>query len=98
MSNNIYRIAHLREQGQDMIIIPMASSINFKTETEQNDIKNSLQCFARDAGLAGTVCLVWNSGNRFNFMAPKAWHSFFRGLNMNVVSANINKTLTCQNV
>ena len=78
-----------------MIIVPVDSSVGCKSQQQQNEIKSSLQMFAGKAGLAGTVCLVWNSGNRFNFLAPTQWHGFFRSIDMRVVAENINKKLTC---
>jgi hypothetical protein len=95
MTTETYKIAHIREQGQNMIIIPVASSVNCKTQNQQNELLNTLQYFARDAGLAGTVCLVWEVGNRLSFLAPSQWHGFFRSMNMRFVSQNINKNLTC---
>jgi len=98
MSRQSYNIAHLRKQGQDIIIVPIAPTVGSKNQQEQNEIKNSLQLFATNAGLAGTVCLVWNTGNRFNFLAPAQWHAFFQSIDMRFVSANINKKLTCDGV
>ena len=98
MSNKTYEIAHIREQGQDMIIVPVTSSVGSKNQQQQNEIKNSLQLFATDAGLAGMVCLVWSSGNRFGFLAPSQWHGFFRSIDMRFVAANINKKLTCNEI
>jgi hypothetical protein len=95
MTSETYKIAHIREQGQDMIIIPVSSSVNSKTQNQQNELLASLQYFSRDAGLAGTVCLVWEVGNRLSFLAPPQWHGFFKSLNMRFVLQNINKKLTC---
>ena len=95
MSTQTYEVAHLREQGQDMIIVPVKSSVASKTQQQQNEIKSSLQMYAENAGLAGTVCLVWSTGNRFGFLAPTPWHGFFRSINMNFVALNVNKKLTC---
>lgn len=97
MSSATYDVAHIREQGQDMIIVPVKSSVNSMTSQQQNELKSSIQFFARDAGLAGEVCLVWNNGSRFSFLAPRQWHPFFKGINMSFVAANINKKLTCKN-
>ena len=91
-----YHIAHIHEQGQDIVIVPLeAYSIDCKTDAEQNAIRDGLQFFASDAGLKGTVCLVWQSGGMFKFRAPTAWHPFFRSINMDVVRTNLNRTLTC---
>ena len=98
MANQTFEVAHIREQGQDMVIVPVASVVGSKSLQKQNEIKDSLQMYAADAGLAGVVCLVWNSGNKFSFLAPFQWHGFFRSINMRFVSVNINKRLVCNNV
>ncbi|NUW72499.1 hypothetical protein HOP38_08205 [Vibrio mediterranei] len=96
MSSETYQVAHIREQGQDMIIIPLNQRVGTYSQSQLNDLKRSLQFYASDAGLAGEVCLVWESGRTFHFLAPTPWHAFFRSINMSVVAANINKKLTCR--
>jgi len=91
-----FRIAHIREQGQDMIIVPLEDSFRYKSNREQNEIRAALQMCARGAGLAGTVVPVWDAGGgRMGFLAPQLWQPFFSGLDLAWVAANINKTLTC---
>ena len=82
-----YKVAHLREQGQNMIIIPL-------DQQPSDDQIDSLQYGASSAGLAGTVVPVWRSGSSFRFIAPQPWHPFFRGLSWNFIIANLNKRLT----
>jgi len=92
-----YDVAHLREQGQDMIVVVVASSFGARTNTEQNRVRDQLQACARSAGLAGTVVPVWDAGaGRMGFLAPTPWQSFFRSLSLQHVALNINKKLTCQ--
>ncbi|MCU4306995.1 hypothetical protein KTH06_14350 [Acinetobacter ursingii] len=90
-----FKIAHLREQGQDMIIIPLDAQFHYKSESEQSDIIDELQLCASSAGLAGIVVVVWRLGNRVHFIAPEPWHPFFRSLSWNTIMANLNKELTC---
>ncbi len=91
-----FRIAHLRRQGQDMIIVPLDRSFGHKLNTDQNEICAGLQACARGAGLAGTVVPVWDAGGeKMAFLAPRPWHPFFSSLSLADVEANINKTLTC---
>ena len=92
---NQYHIAHLHEQGQDMIIIPLDSSFAFKTQHDQLAIKDSLQSCATAANLRGIVVPVWQSGDRMMFIAPPNWHAFFKSISWNWVLAQRNKTLTC---
>ena len=91
-----FDVAHLREQGQDMIIVVVADSFGLKSTTEQNQICAALQACATSAELAGTVVPVWNAGGgRMGFLAPELWHGFFRSIDLSFVAANINKELTC---
>jgi hypothetical protein len=95
MSNITYKVAHINKQGQDMIIIPVSSEVSCMSNTKKNELKCSLQAFANDAGLAGEVCLVWNRGQHFHFLAPQPWHGFFSSVNMQFITGNINRELTC---
>ena len=92
-----YKIAHINERGQDIIIVPLEGlTIDSLSDTEKKSILDGLQFFATDAGLKGTVCLVWQIGNVFKFIAPAPWHPFFQSiLGMDFVRANLNRTLTC---
>jgi hypothetical protein len=89
-----FAIAHLREQGQDMIIVPLESSFGNKPSNDQNAIVAELQAHARGARLAGTIVPVWESGGRMSFIAPRPWHQFFQRLSMLAVMQNINKELS----
>ncbi len=89
-----FKIAHLREQGQNMIIVPLESSFEQKSDEDQRAAAIAeLQVRARGAGLAGTVVPVWQSGGRMYSIAPAPWRSFFQSLSMQRVMLNINKEL-----
>lgn len=91
-----FEVAHFREQGQDMIVIPLKRSFGNKPQSEQDEVHASLQACATSAGLRGRAVLVWDSGGgRMAFRAPKQWHPFFRSLDLRTVAANINRKLTC---
>ena len=90
-----YKIAHIREQGVDLIIIPLESSYGYKSSEVQHQEIAALQARTVSAGLSGTVVPVWDSGGgRMSFIAPNNWHSYFKGLTLQFVFANINKELT----
>ncbi|MGJ8516627.1 hypothetical protein [Carnimonas bestiolae] len=90
-----YDVAHIREQGQNMIIIPLGSSFGRKSQQQQSEFESSIQYAASNAGLAGTVVLIWREGNRVSFIAPRQWHAFFKSPGIwNLVARNINKRLT----
>jgi hypothetical protein len=89
-----FKVAHVREQGVDLIIVPLNSSFSQKMQHERNSFVAELQMRANLAKMAGTVVPVWSlSSGGMGFMAPKNWHSFFRGLSLSVVARNINKEL-----
>jgi hypothetical protein len=89
-----FKVAHLREQGQDMIIVPLDSSFGNKASGDQRQMISELQVHARAAGLAGTVVPVWETGGRMNFIAPQPWHPFLRSLNLRFIWMSINKELS----
>mgnify|MGYP001550179294 CR=1 FL=1 len=89
-----YKIAHINRQGQDIIIVPL-ESIDSLNHMERCVIGDALQFFATDAGLKGNVCLVWQTGDIFKYLAPSLWYSFFGSIDMDFVKANLNRTLTC---
>ena len=88
------KVAHIREQGQDMIIVPLDGSFDRKSEDDQLDAIDEIQAAASSAGLRGTVAVVWPSGGRMKFIGPQPWHPFLRSLNMQVVQRMLNRTLT----
>ncbi|AMP15515.1 hypothetical protein [Collimonas pratensis] len=90
-----FQVAHIREQGQDMIIIPLDSGFNHKSSAEQNQIIAELQACASSAGLAGTVVAVWRVGSSHKFIAPRQWQEFFKSFSWNDIVRNVNKDLTC---
>jgi hypothetical protein len=90
-----FEVAHIREHGQDMIIVPMRSDFGFKSVTDQARIENALQAAAHAAGLAGRVVTVWDGGGgRLAFRSPPQWTPFFASLSLRVIAASINKRIT----
>jgi len=93
---NKFKVAHLREQGVDLIIIPLEREFGHKSQSDQNDISQSLQICASSAGLAGTVVPVWDAGGgRMGFLSPQNFHPYFRSINLQFVMMNANRELTC---
>ena len=91
-----YDVAHIKEQGIDLIIIVVDSSFGLKTPGEQQKMTIALQECATAAGLAGTVVPVWDTGaSQIGFFAPTNWRPFFSNIDMAFVATNINRELTC---
>lgn len=89
-----FKVAYIKEQGIDLIIIPLESNFGNKTQDGQHSAIAELQARASSAGLAGKVVPVWNSGSgRMSFIAPTQWHPFFKSINLAFVAANINREL-----
>lgn len=89
-----FKIAHIRRQGNDLIIAPLESSFGNQPSTSQSNFIQSLEMYAHRAGLSGSVVPVWLSGSRMSFIAPTPWHPFFKSLSWSDVLRNINKELT----
>jgi len=90
-----FKVAHIRQQNIDLIIVPLQSSFGHKANSEQHEALEELQVRANSAGLAGTVVPVWDGGRgRMTFIAPQQWHPFFKSLNLSQVAANINKKIS----
>jgi hypothetical protein len=92
---NKFKIAHIKEQGVDLIIIPLDSSFDYKTQNDQIETVGALQMYASSAGLAGKVVPVWLSGRNMKFIAPPNWHPFFKSISWDFIHMNINRELTC---
>ncbi len=89
-----FKIAHIREQGNDMIIVPLDPDFGRKTPTDQQAIVGDLQRHAVGAGLRGRIVPVWESGHSLNFIAPRNWHGFFQSISWGFVWANVNRELS----
>ncbi len=90
-----FKIAHLHEQGQDMIIVPLEASFGHRSSQEQHAAIAELQLHAAGANLRGTVVPVWeDSSGRMAFIAPQPWHPFFKSLSLSRVMASLNKELS----
>lgn len=88
-------IAHVREQGVDLIVVPLDPSFGRKSTRDQHEVIGELQARSRSAGLAGTVVPVWdNGGGRMAFIAPRHWHAFFASIGLYWVHANLNRQLS----
>lgn len=93
--SNKFKIAHIREQGVDLIIVPLSSSFGQQSDADQQDAIDALQACASNAGLAGTVVPAWQQGGRVHFIAPSSWHPFFKSISWAFIQRNVNRELTC---
>ena len=90
-----FKVAHIKHQGQDMIIIPLSPSFGRKSQADQHSVMEAVGRAADEAGLGGTVVTIWADGTRVAFIAPTPWHPFFKSPGIySLVMANINRELT----
>lgn len=87
-------VAHVRQQGQDMIIVPLDRSFDLKSLGDQQATADQIQLATNSAGLPGAVAVVWPSGSDMKFIAPKLLHPFFQTIDIEWVLANLNRSLT----
>jgi hypothetical protein len=89
-----FKVAHIREQGNGMIIAPLNSSFGSHGARDQSAFIFELENRAHAAGLAGSIAVVWDSGGGLmRFIAPRPWAPFFRSIDLDWVRSNINKTI-----
>jgi hypothetical protein len=90
-----YKVAHIREQGQDMIIFPLDAAVGRMTSSEQNAELGRLGFRANAAGLRGAAVAVWDAGGgRMGFVGPPQWHPYLRSISLQFVWANVNQEIS----
>lgn len=88
------KVAHIQQQGVDLIIAPLEPSFEYRPENEQRSVVAELQARATAASLRGTVVPVWDAGGgRMAFLAPTNWHAFFLSISLTFVWANVNRQI-----
>jgi hypothetical protein len=91
-----FKVAHVKEQGQDMIIVFVSDSVGRMPTDEQNKLRSRLEACAHSAGLRGSAVLVWDAGGgRIGFLSPSPWVSFFKSIQPYRLYQSINRELTC---
>lgn len=88
-----FQVAHINEQGVNVVVVFVDSSVSFKSSQEQHEIAAQLQLCAASARLAGNIAMIWPGG----FWAPRNQHAFFSsaGGSFDALRFRINKTLRC---
>src|ERR1035437_298788 len=90
-----FKIAHIKEQGNDLIIIPLESSFGSMSAKDQAAMVADLQAHPTEEKLSGKVVPVWDAGaGRMGFIAPKPWQPFFNSLRLSQVGLSLNKELS----
>ncbi len=90
-----FKIAHIKEQGINIIIIPMATSFGDRSESDRFEIIELLQAAAVSAQLRGKVVPMWQEERGYKFIAPPEWQPYFRTVKWKDLKKNLNRELTC---
>jgi len=86
-----FDFAYIQQRGLDLIIVPVDRSFAQGSDRDRNATIEELETRCKNAGFAATVVPVWECGeNRMAFLAPRAWHAFFKRINLDWVKANVN--------
>ena len=88
------KVAHIQEQGVDLIIVPLTPSFGQQPLAQQQRTIETLQMNATLAGLKGEVVPVWDvGGGKMGFVAPANYHPYFRSIGLDLVFANLNQEI-----
>jgi hypothetical protein len=88
-------VAQVKIQGVDLILIKLDAAHARQSFPLKKKARQELQQKAKSAGLTGTVVTVWDAGGgNMGFLSPPEYSSFFGGINLAYVAANINGKLS----
>ena len=90
-----FKVAHINEQGKDLIIFPLAPDFGNLTGEDQDRELAFLGSRANSAGLRGVAVAVWDLGmGRVAFRGPVSFYPFLSGINMKFVMAHVNREIS----
>jgi hypothetical protein len=90
-----YKVAHIHQQGQDMIIFPLEAKFGQMSGSEQDRELSILGSRANKAGLRGAAVAVWDNGEgHVAFRGPPQCCAFLSRINMHYVIANLNRVIS----
>ncbi len=94
-ASEVCRIAHVRQSGIDLILVPFESDFGDLPSEEQETALAAIQKTAVLAGLKGEVVPIWptREGNT-SFIAPKSCHQVVKKLTFDFVKINLNRQFT----
>jgi CheY-like chemotaxis protein len=90
----VIKLAHIRVQGTDLIIVPFEQSFGEKSPQEQQHAFNALRENVDRARLQGELVPVWETRiGGMAFLAPQGLHPYFQSISFDFVRANLNREL-----
>jgi hypothetical protein len=92
-----FQVAHLRQDGHDVIIVPVDPSFGKRSPAEQSRIQEAFQRSAAASDMPGVVVPVWEEANgRMAFRAPPPLHEFLKRIDMVYVATALNRSLSLE--
>jgi hypothetical protein len=92
-----FQVAHLRREGQDIVIVPVDRSFGKRSPAEQARIQEAFQRSAAAAAIPGVVVPVWeDAAGTMAFRAPPLWHEFLKSIDMVYVATALNRSLSLE--
>ena len=93
----VFQVAHIRRDGQDIIIVPVDRTFGKRSPSEQARIQEAFQRSAVSVEMPGVVVPVWeDAAGRMAFRAPPPWHEFLKSIDMVYVATALNRTLSLE--
>jgi hypothetical protein len=93
----VFQVAHIRRDGQDIIIVPVDRTFGKRSPSEQARIQEAFQRSAVAVEMTGVVVPVWeDTAGRMAFRAPPPWHEFLKSIDMVYVATALNRTLSLE--
>jgi len=90
-----YKVAHIKEQGVDLVIVFVPNSFPVEGNRAQNEAIIDLERRTKALGWAGSVVPVWKNANgTTGFIAKENYHPFFKSVSFDSLAKNINKELS----
>lgn len=89
-----YDVAHLCEQGQDMLLFPLDGTIHNRSDREKADVLDELERRAHAAGLAGRAAILWDYGGSGYSYGPREWQSFLQSIDTGWVWQQVNRNIS----
>ena len=89
-----FDVAHIREQGQSMLLFPLNSSFGQKSRSDQYNVLAELEIRANAAGLGGHAAAFWQIGGRTHHVGPRRWSAFLQSVSMRLVLSNVNHKIS----
>lgn len=95
----LFSVAHLRVDGEDVIIIPLvARDIVDMTKAEKEAVYQAFSECAHNKRnhLKGKVMMTWSAHESFRYYGHKDWLEYMSSKNTKWVQSKLNKSIYCE--